>query len=107
MMDEQLKQDLMPDYNSEYPDLTMTDLEQLEALKAICLLIEEKSPKRRARATFVLDTDVKQGLIPTIPVKIKKELRAGVVFYWKGWGWRLRKGWQETLERKIVECQSD
>lgn len=29
-----------------------------------------------------------------------KDLRNGIVFYRQGWGWRLRKGWRETLDTK-------
>ena len=36
---------------------------------------------------------------------ICKPLRDGIVFYSRGWGWRLRIDWQETLEHKREELQ--
>jgi hypothetical protein len=32
----------------------------------------------------------------------KKPLREGVIFYYQGWGWRVRKGWREAV--KAIEC---
>jgi len=32
-----------------------------------------------------------------------KTLRDGIVFYSRGWGWRLRKNWQETWQKKYEQ----
>jgi len=34
-----------------------------------------------------------------------KPLRDGIVFYSSGWGWRLRKNWQQTIATKRAELQ--
>lgn len=36
----------------------------------------------------------------------KKELRQGIVFYSRGWGWRLRKNWDKVWLKKINDLSS-
>lgn len=84
----------------------MTKSEQLAELKKACDLILEKSPKRRCldAASFMLA--FWNGEMTTYIGNIDKSLRDGVVFYSRGWGWRLRKDWKTTLDSRIKEQES-
>ena len=78
----------------------------LEELKKLCEYIEEAEPKRKALSNDALARGARQGRFLYMPMDIKKPLRDGVVFYSTGWGWRLRKYWEMSLEGKLQEAEA-
>ena len=69
-------------------------LHQLNRLEKWCIAYREENPRNHGtyRGGVCRDT--------------YKPLRDGIVFYSSGWGWRLRKNWQQAIADKRVELQA-
>lgn len=69
-------------------------LQQLNRLEQWCISYREENPRNNGtyRGGVCRDT--------------YKPLRDGIVFYSSGWGWRLRKNWQQAIAEKRVELQA-
>ncbi len=75
--------------------ITAELLKQLECLEQWCIEYRQHHPKNYG----TYNAGSVRGLY--------KPLRDGVIFYSRGWGWRLRKRWQEAIEAKRQELQAD
>ena len=73
--------------------MKLSGIEQLELIKVRCEQIEAKYPKHRAAYN------------PSF-ANFDKDLRAGIVFYSSGWGWRLRRNWREAWQKKMEEAKA-
>ncbi len=84
--------------------LRMKRQEKLDLIK-LARYLELKSGKRhgkyytknagRYRSEIMMDQSGAYYLISSS----HKWLRDGVLFYSKGWGWRVRKGWREVVKQ--------
>ena len=68
-------------------------LQQLNRLEQWCNSYHEENPRNNGtyRGGVCRDT--------------YKPLRDGIVFYSSGWGWRLRKNWQQAIAEKRADLQ--
>jgi hypothetical protein len=69
-------------------------LQQLNRLEKWCIAYLEQNPRNHGTYSGGVCRDT------------YKPLRDGIVFYSSGWGWRLRKNWQQAIAEKRVELQA-